>query len=100
MFYRAKETSSKIWLSKHGLVAKKLTILDALAPTFIPRRAKYVPILDRHVLSKVFDDVSSLKREREDTNKLIQYHRSNKTRQHQGQTVNIQTVITLQNLDN
>ncbi|VDH98103.1 Hypothetical predicted protein [Mytilus galloprovincialis] len=54
---RAKETSSKIWLSKHGLVAKKLTILDALAPTFIPRRAKYVPILDRHVLSKVFDDI-------------------------------------------
>jgi hypothetical protein len=49
---RAKETSSKIWLSKHGLVAKKLTILDALAPTFIPRKAKYVPILDRHVLSK------------------------------------------------
>jgi hypothetical protein len=39
-------------------VAKKLTILDALAPTFIPRKAKYVPILDRHVLSKVFDDVS------------------------------------------
>ena len=54
---RAKETSSKIWLSKHGLVAKKLTILDALAPTFIPRKAKYVPILDRHVLSKVFDDI-------------------------------------------
>ncbi|CAC5414532.1 unnamed protein product [Mytilus coruscus] len=54
---RAKETSSKMWLSKHGLVAKKLTILDALAPTFIPRRAKYVPILDRHVLSKVFDDI-------------------------------------------
>ena len=46
------------WLKKHGLVARKLTILDALAPTMIPHSTKYVPILDKHVLSKVFDQVS------------------------------------------
>ena len=50
--------SSKKWLSKHGLAAKKLTILDALAPTFIPHKGTYVPILNKQVMSKVFDDVS------------------------------------------
>ena len=40
-------------------MAKKLTILDALAPTMIPHTTKYVPILDKHVLSKVFDQVST-----------------------------------------
>lgn len=48
------------WLKKHGLVARKLTILDALAPTMIPHSTKYVPILDKHVLSKVFDQVSTV----------------------------------------
>lgn len=52
--------SSKMWLSKHGLAAKKLTILDALAPTFIPHSPKYVPIINKNVLSKVFDDVSMI----------------------------------------
>ena len=47
----------KRWLKKHGLVARKLTILDALAPTVIPHSTKYVPILDKHILSKVFDQV-------------------------------------------
>jgi len=47
------------WLRKHGLVARKLTILDALAPTVIPHSTKYVPILDKHVLSKVFDQVKT-----------------------------------------
>ena len=51
--------SSKKWLSIHGLAAKKLTILDALAPTMIPHKPKYVPIIDKHVLSKVFDEVGS-----------------------------------------
>lgn len=45
------------WLKKQGLVARKLTILDALAPTMIPHSTKYVPILEKHVLSKVFDQV-------------------------------------------
>ncbi|XP_061482908.1 von Willebrand factor A domain-containing protein 3B isoform X3 [Rhineura floridana] len=45
------------WLKTHGLVARRLTIMDALAPTAIPRTTKYIPILDKHVVSKVFDDV-------------------------------------------
>ncbi|XP_064636642.1 von Willebrand factor A domain-containing protein 3B-like isoform X2 [Lineus longissimus] len=49
--------SSRQWLKKYGLGAKKLTILDALAPTIIPHNPKYVPILDKYVLSKVFDEV-------------------------------------------
>ncbi|XP_060119469.1 von Willebrand factor A domain-containing protein 3B-like [Heteronotia binoei] len=45
------------WLKTHGLVARRLTIMDALAPTAVPRTAKYIPILDKHVVSRVFDDV-------------------------------------------
>lgn len=52
--------SSKQWLQRNGLVARKLTILDALAPTMIPHKSKYVPILDKRVLAKVFDEVSQL----------------------------------------
>jgi hypothetical protein len=52
--------SSRKWLAKHGLAARKLTILDALSPTFIPHQPKYVPIINKHVMSKVFDDVSQV----------------------------------------
>lgn len=45
------------WLKTHGLVAKKLTIMDALSVTAIPHSPSYVPILDKHVASKVFDEV-------------------------------------------
>ncbi|CAI5772132.1 DUF4537 domain-containing protein [Podarcis lilfordi] len=45
------------WLKTHGLVARRLTIMDALAPTAVPRTTKYIPILDKHVVSRVFDDV-------------------------------------------
>ncbi|XP_077199562.1 von Willebrand factor A domain-containing protein 3B isoform X2 [Paroedura picta] len=51
------DNSSVQWLKTHGLVARRLTIMDALAPTAVPRTAKYIPILDKHVVSKVFDDV-------------------------------------------
>ncbi|XP_054831013.1 von Willebrand factor A domain-containing protein 3B [Eublepharis macularius] len=51
------DLSSVQWLRTHGLVARRLTIMDALAPTAVPRTAKYIPILDKHVVSKVFDDV-------------------------------------------
>ncbi|EDO28327.1 predicted protein [Nematostella vectensis] len=47
----------KKWLKKYGLAAQKLTILDALSPTLIPHTTKYVPILNKHILSKVFDQV-------------------------------------------
>ena len=57
LYYSPMSMSSKKWLSRNGLNALKLTILDALAPTLIPHEPTYVPILNKHVLSKVFDDV-------------------------------------------
>ncbi|XP_075053819.1 von Willebrand factor A domain-containing protein 3B [Mixophyes fleayi] len=54
------DISSLRWLKKHGLVARRLTIMDALAPTTVPHTATYVPVLDKHVLSKVFDEVFPL----------------------------------------
>ncbi|XP_070607050.1 von Willebrand factor A domain-containing protein 3B isoform X3 [Erythrolamprus reginae] len=45
------------WLKIHGLIAKRLTIMDALSPTAVSRTTTYVPILDKHVVSKVFDDI-------------------------------------------
>ena len=45
------------WLAQHGLAARRLTILDALRPTVIHHQSKYVPILDKHVTSKVYDQV-------------------------------------------
>lgn len=54
---KGRNKSVKAWLQKHGLVAKKLTLLDALAPTMIPHKSTYVPIIDKHVLAKVFDEV-------------------------------------------
>jgi len=53
----ANQMSSKQWLAKHGLRAKRLTILDALGSTFVTHTPKYVSILDKNVMSKVFDDV-------------------------------------------
>jgi hypothetical protein len=52
-----KKLSSKKWLAKHGLAAKKLTIIDLLAPTFISHEPRFVPALNKEVLSKVFDEV-------------------------------------------
>lgn len=31
--------------------------MDALAPTAVPHGTKYIPVLDKHVVSKVFDEV-------------------------------------------
>ncbi|XP_021268241.1 von Willebrand factor A domain-containing protein 3B isoform X7 [Numida meleagris] len=50
------DTSSALWLKTHGLVARRLTIMDALAPTAVPHGTKYIPVLDKHVLAKVFDE--------------------------------------------
>lgn len=49
--------NTRSWLRKYGLIPQRLTILDALAPTVVQQRPKYVPILDKEVLSKVFDEV-------------------------------------------
>ncbi|XP_070554779.1 von Willebrand factor A domain-containing protein 3B-like [Ptychodera flava] len=59
-FHSPMEMSSKRWLKFYGLKARKLTIMDALAPTVITQRAKYVPIIDKYVLSKVFDEILPL----------------------------------------
>ncbi|XP_041115955.1 von Willebrand factor A domain-containing protein 3B-like [Polyodon spathula] len=54
------DMSSARWLKTNGLVARRLTIMDALAPTAVPQTAKYIPILDKHVCSKVFDEILPL----------------------------------------
>lgn len=54
------DISSALWLKTYGLVARRLTIMDALAPTAVPHGTKYIPVLDKHVLSKVFDEVKLL----------------------------------------
>ncbi|KAM5253672.1 von Willebrand factor A domain-containing protein 3B isoform 2-T2 [Hipposideros larvatus] len=58
------------WLRIHGLVAKKLTIMDALSVVAIPHNPTYVPVLDKHVVSKVFDEVFPLAHVCSDTNKM------------------------------
>ncbi|XP_064931532.1 von Willebrand factor A domain-containing protein 3B isoform X1 [Columba livia] len=54
------DVSSAVWLKTHGLVARRLTIMDALAPTAVPHGTKYIPVLDKHVVSKVFDEMLPL----------------------------------------
>ncbi|KAK1167593.1 hypothetical protein AOXY_G10303 [Acipenser oxyrinchus oxyrinchus] len=54
------DMSSARWLQTNGLVARRLTIMDALAPTAVPQTAKYIPILDKHICSKVFDEILPL----------------------------------------
>ncbi|NXW22894.1 VWA3B protein, partial [Circaetus pectoralis] len=54
------DTSSALWLKTHGLVARRLTIMDALAPTTVPHGTKYIPVLDKHVVSKAFDEILPL----------------------------------------
>ncbi|NXE96793.1 VWA3B protein, partial [Menura novaehollandiae] len=54
--------SSALWLKTHGLVARRLTIMDALAPTAVSHGTKYIPVLDKHVVSKVFDEMFPLAR--------------------------------------
>ncbi|NXO04668.1 VWA3B protein, partial [Rhinopomastus cyanomelas] len=60
LFCSSLDISSALWLKTHGLVARRLTIMDALAPTAVPYGNKYIPILDKHVFSKVFDEILPL----------------------------------------
>ncbi|KAM9584851.1 von Willebrand factor A domain-containing protein 3B [Trichechus inunguis] len=64
------DMSSANWLKTHGLVAKKLTIMDALSVTAVPHTTTYIPVLDKHVASKVFDEVFPLARVCNGTNKM------------------------------
>ncbi|NXU25558.1 VWA3B protein, partial [Thalassarche chlororhynchos] len=59
-FSSSLDISSALWLKTHGLVARRLTIMDALAPTAVPHGTKYIPVLDKHVVSKVFDEMLPL----------------------------------------
>ncbi|RMC06678.1 hypothetical protein DUI87_16117 [Hirundo rustica rustica] len=54
------DISSALWLKTHGLTARRLTIMDALTPTAVPHNTKYIPVLDKHVVSKVFDKMLPL----------------------------------------
>ncbi|XP_063058137.1 von Willebrand factor A domain-containing protein 3B-like [Engraulis encrasicolus] len=54
------ETSTAEWLKANSLAAKKLTLLDAVAPAAIAHNATYVPMLEKHVYSKVFNEVLHL----------------------------------------
>ncbi|XP_023573310.1 von Willebrand factor A domain-containing protein 3B isoform X2 [Octodon degus] len=60
------EMSSANWLQTHGLVAKKLTLMDALS---VPHSSTQVPILDKLVVSNVLDEVFPLAHVCKDTKK-------------------------------
>ncbi|XP_054534651.1 von Willebrand factor A domain-containing protein 3B isoform X3 [Pan troglodytes] len=64
------DVSSENWLKTYGLVAKKLTLMDALSVAAVPHSSTYVPVLDKHVVSKVFDEVFPLAHVCNDTNKM------------------------------
>ncbi|KAM9211762.1 LOW QUALITY PROTEIN: von Willebrand factor A domain-containing protein 3B [Dugong dugon] len=64
------DMSSANWLKTHGLVAEKLTIMDALSVTAVPHTTTYIPVLDKHVASKVFDEVFPLACVCNGTNKM------------------------------
>lgn len=48
------------WLNNNSLAASKLTLMDALGPVSVPHDSKYVPIIDKHVRGKVFEEVLSV----------------------------------------
>ncbi|XP_075418794.1 von Willebrand factor A domain-containing protein 3B [Tenrec ecaudatus] len=64
------DMSSENWLKTHSLVAQNLTIMDALSATAVPHNPTYVPVLDKHVVSKVFDEVFPLAHVCNNTNKM------------------------------
>ncbi|XP_007501135.2 von Willebrand factor A domain-containing protein 3B isoform X2 [Monodelphis domestica] len=65
------DMSSETWLKIHGLAAKRLTIMDVLSTSTIPHRSKYVPVLGKHVGSKVYDSVLTLKHVGNGTKQMI-----------------------------
>uniref|UniRef100_A0A7N9DBE6 von Willebrand factor A domain containing 3B n=1 Tax=Macaca fascicularis TaxID=9541 RepID=A0A7N9DBE6_MACFA len=68
--HNTSDASSENWLKTYGLVAKKLTLMDALSVAAVPHSSTYVPVLDKHVTSKVFDEVFPLAHVCNDTNKM------------------------------
>uniref|UniRef100_A0A2K5K5H8 VWFA domain-containing protein n=1 Tax=Colobus angolensis palliatus TaxID=336983 RepID=A0A2K5K5H8_COLAP len=68
--HSSSDASSENWLKTYGLVAKKLTLMDALSVAAVPHSSTYVPVLDKHVMSKVFDEVFPLAHVCNNTNKM------------------------------
>ncbi|XP_074259929.1 von Willebrand factor A domain-containing protein 3B isoform X1 [Saimiri boliviensis] len=68
--HNSSDVSSENWLKTYGLVAKKLTLMDALSMAAVPHSSTYVPVLDKHVMSKVFDEVFPVAHVCNDTNKM------------------------------
>ncbi|XP_006900778.1 PREDICTED: von Willebrand factor A domain-containing protein 3B-like [Elephantulus edwardii] len=64
------DMSSENWLKTNGLVAKKLTIMNVLSVAAVPHNAIYVPVLNKHIVSKVFDEVFPMAHTCNDTNKM------------------------------
>ena len=48
------------WLEKHSLVSLNLTLMDALGPSAVPHSSSYVPLLDKHVSSRVLPSLLPL----------------------------------------
>lgn len=48
--------------------------MDALAPTTVPHSAKYIPIIDKHVVSKVFDEVRAHTEQNKIYSRLTSYN--------------------------
>ncbi|NXB14676.1 VWA3B protein, partial [Rhagologus leucostigma] len=70
LFSSSLDVSSALWLKTHGLAARRLTIMDALGPTAVPHSTKYIPVLDKHVVSKVFDKMLPLARVSNDKKRI------------------------------
>ncbi|XP_062934630.1 von Willebrand factor A domain-containing protein 3B [Cynocephalus volans] len=68
--HASSDMSSENWLKTHGLVAKKLTITDSLSVTAVPHSPTCIPILDKHDVSKVFDEEFPLAHVCNNTNKM------------------------------
>ena len=51
------ESDIETWMKFNSLATKKLTLIDALRPTIVRHSAKYVPIIDKYVTGKVFEEI-------------------------------------------
>ena len=47
------------WLQHNSLSVRQLTLMDALGPAAVPHNSQHVPILDKHVRGRVFEQVLS-----------------------------------------
>ena len=58
-YFRTPYDEVDAYLKKNSLYRRGLTIFDVLHPTMVNvRDPKHIQVIDRHVLAKVWDDVS------------------------------------------